>query len=350
MKYLVQKGGWLILLLLCVAFPLVSSNDYQLYVMSLAFIWAIAASGLNLVTGFTGQLNLAHGGFMAIGAYTLGVLTVDYGVPFWIAFLLSGAVSAFIGYFVGIVSLRLKEHYFAIFTLCVGFILYLLIEKWEALTHGTSGVIGVPAPPPIGPVSFESAISQYYLVLFLLVVSLFLMHRIVTSLLGRTFIAIRNSEELAEALGINLMRNKVLSFVLSTFFAGIAGGMFAGFVRFIGPDIAHVMHTFDMITFMLVGGIGTLLGPIVGTLLVTWLTQSLQFLQDFRMIVFGPLLVLLVIFFPHGLVGSYKIWQVKRAAKRAAEAQQAGTPIQSKSRIETNASGEGVGEEARSNA
>ena len=321
MKFLLGKGGALLCLVLAILFPLVASNEYHIYLMSLAFIWVIATAGLNLITGYTGQLNLAHAGFVAIGAYTLGLLTVDYGFNFWLAFLLSGLVSGLIGLLVGIVSLRLKEHYFAIFTLCVGFIIWQLLEKWEGLTHGVHGVIGIPGPGAIGPLSFESGLAQYYLVLALMVLALWLMHRVVTSLLGRTFIAIRNSEELAEALGINLMRNKILAFVLSTVMAGFAGGLYAGSVRFLDPNLSSVTHTFDMITYALVGGLGTLFGPVIGTLIVTWVSQYLQFLQDYRMIVFGPLLVLLVIFFPRGIMGHLQQRLMQRAAQEAEAAQ-----------------------------
>jgi branched-chain amino acid transport system permease protein len=212
------------------------------------------------------------------------------------------------------VSLRLKGHYFSIFTMCVGYIIYLLIEKWEGLTHGAVGLIGIPVPAAIGPVTFDSVQAQYYLVLFFLVIGTFVMHRIVGSLLGRGFMAVRNSDALAEALGINLMRTKVLSFVLSVCYAGIAGALYAGQVRFLGPDIARTDVTFDMVMAMLVGGAGTLLGPLLGALLVPWVTQTLQFLQDYRMLVFGPVLILLIIFLPDGIVGSY----LKRQARRAA--------------------------------
>jgi branched-chain amino acid transport system permease protein len=299
MKLLEGKLGWGLLLLLALLFPF------------------IATVGLNLITGYTGQFNLAHAGFMAVGAYTVGILTVDHGVPFWIAFALSGVVAAALGFFIGIVSLRLKGHYFSIFTLCVGYIMYLVIEKWESLTHGTVGIIGIPAPSPIGPLEFESPRALYYLVLFFLVIGMWAMHRIVHSLLGRTFEAIRNSEELAESLGINLMRNKVLAFMLSVFYAGMAGGLYAGFVRFLGPGVAAVEHTFDMTMYMLVGGIGTLLGPLLGALIMPWLTQYLQFLQEYRFVVFGPILILLVIFVPHGIVGTWLQWRARRAARRA---------------------------------
>ncbi|HYF44529.1 MAG TPA: branched-chain amino acid ABC transporter permease [Ramlibacter sp.] len=317
MKYLIGKPGWLLLLALGLAFPFVAKNDYHLTVMSTAYIFAIATLGLNLITGYTGQFNLAHSGFMAVGAYTVGILTVDHQVPFWIAFALSGVTATVLGFFVGIVSLRLKGHYFSIFTLCVGYIMFLVIEKWESLTHGTVGIIGIPAPTAIGPLTFDSPRSLYYLVFFFLVIGVFVMHRIVNSLLGRTFMAIRNGDALAEALGTNLMRNKLLAFMLSVFYAGLAGGLYAGFVRFLGPGLAGVEHTFEMTTYMLVGGLGTVLGPLLGALTVPWLTQYLQFLQEYRFIVFGPIIVALVIFLPHGLVGTYLGWRARRAANAA---------------------------------
>ena len=305
--------GWWLLLAAGIVFPLVTGNDYHLTVMSTAYIFAIATVGLNQITGYTGQFNLAHSGFMAVGAYTVGILTVDHGWTFWAAFALSGVVTAALGYFVGILSLRLKGHYFSIFTLCVGYIMFLVIEKWDGLTHGTVGIMGIPAPEPIGSLAFDTPLSLYYLVLFWLVAGMWVMRRITRSLLGRTFEAIRNSDELAEALGINLMRNKTLAFMLSVFYAGMAGGLYAGFVRFIGPGVAGVEHTFDMTMYMLIGGLGTLLGPLLGAITVPWLTQYLQFLQEYRFIVFGPILVLLVIFVPNGIVGSWQNWQVRRA-------------------------------------
>jgi branched-chain amino acid transport system permease protein len=317
------KLGWSLLLAAGIAFPFVAGNDYHLTVMSTAYIFALATVGLNLITGYTGQFNLAHAGFMAVGAYTVGILTVDHGVPFWVAFALSGGVAAVLGLFIGIVSLRLKGHYFSIFTLCVGYIMYLVIEKWESLTHGTVGIIGIPSPSPIGPLQFESPRELYYLVLFFLAAGLWAMHRIVHSLMGRSFVAVRNSEDLAEALGINLMRTKVIAFVLSVFYAGLAGGLYAGFVRFLGPGVAGVEHTFDMTMYMLIGGIGTMFGPLLGALAMPWLTQYLQFLQEYRFVVFGPLLIVLVIFLPHGLVGSLLQWRARRLSRRATAASHA---------------------------
>jgi branched-chain amino acid transport system permease protein len=314
---ILRRHAWLGLLLIGVVLPFAMRSDYSLTVMSTAYIFALATVGLNLITGYTGQFNLAHGAFLAVGAYTVGILTVDYAVPFWIAFVAAGVVTTVLGCFVGVISLRLKGHYFSIFTMCVGYIIFLVIEKWDSLTHGVVGIIGIPAPPAIGPVSFENPLPLYYLTLAFLAAGMWLMQRIVDSLLGRTFVAIRNSDHLAQSLGIDLMRNKLLAFLISTFYAGLAGGLYAGFVRFLGPDLAGLGHTFDMTMYMIVGGIGTLAGPLVGALALPWLTQSLQFMQSYRFLVFGPLLIVLLIFLPHGIVGFYRSVKVRREAQRA---------------------------------
>ncbi|OGB04693.1 MAG: ABC transporter permease [Burkholderiales bacterium RIFCSPLOWO2_12_FULL_64_99] len=326
MKLLQGKTGWALLIALALVFPYMVSNTYFLSVMTQSYIFAIAALGLNLITGYTGQFNLAHGGFMAIGAYAVGLLTTDYQWGFWTSFVAAGAICGVVGYLVGALSLRMTGHVFSIFTLCVGYIIYLLIEKWEDVTHGAVGVMGIPAPTGFGGLEFESAKGQYYLVLVFLILGAYIMHRIVHSLLGRSFVAVRNSEALAEALGIPLARTKRLAFVLSVIYAGLAGGLYAGVVRFLGPDLAATHHTFELVMFMLVGGIGTILGPILGSILVPWLTQSLQFLQDYRMVVFGPVLILLLIFVPNGIVGTILHRRARRAAALREQAQAANAP------------------------
>ncbi|MDR2991687.1 MAG: branched-chain amino acid ABC transporter permease [Burkholderiaceae bacterium] len=311
-----KRIGWLILIAAALALPWVMPNDYYVSVCALSFITALSALGLNLLTGYTGQLNLAHGSFMAIGAYTVGILTTMHGVPYWIAFVLAGVVAGALGALVGMLSLRLRGHYFAIFTLCVGVILYLIIEKWDALTGGAVGIMGIPAPPGFNGYTFESPRAQYYLALAFLALGLFIMMRITGSLVGRSFVAVRNSEALAQAIGINLRKTKMLAFVLSVIYAGCAGALYAGQIRFLGPDLAGQEPTFDQVMMVLVGGLGTLLGPLVGTFLVTAITQSLQFLQDYRMVVFGPLLIVLLIFLPHGLVGTWLHRRARKAAQR----------------------------------
>jgi branched-chain amino acid transport system permease protein len=311
-----QKNVILALIIVAIVFPFVSQNEYLIHIMTISFIWMIGVYGLNLLAGYTGYLSLAHAGFFAIGAYSLGLLTVKGQMNFWLAFVISLIITCVIGFLVGLISLRTKEHFFAIYTLCVGYILYLVIDKWESLTGGVRGLIGIPAPANIGPLSFQSSTSVYYLVFFFLLLTVFIMYRIVFSLNGRTYIAIRNSEELAKTIGISTMKNKLTVFVISTFFAGLSGVLYASFIRFIGPDIGNIVVTFDLLIYMLVGGIGTLSGPIVGTLIIVWLSQELQFLQEYRMLIFGPVLTILIIFYPRGIVGGVVGWKAQFQARR----------------------------------
>ncbi|MFC4257942.1 branched-chain amino acid ABC transporter permease [Marinobacter lacisalsi] len=337
---LMHPASKYVLLALALLFPALAVNEYQVYVMATAFIWAIAVYGFNVITGYCGQLNLAHGGFFAIGAYTVGLLTSDYGWGFWSSFLAALVLTGVLGFLVGAISLRLKEHYFAIFTLCVGFIIYLLLDKWEELTHGAVGVRNIAAPEGFGLVNFRETVPVYYLVLFFLVFIIWFTSRIQKSLLGRTFIAIRNGDDLAESLGINLMKTKILAFIISTVYAGLAGALYAGMIRFVGPEDGNVLHTFNMIMYMLVGGIGTLFGPLIGTISIVWLTQSLQFLEEYRMIIFGPMLVLLVIFFPLGVAGSFLTWMHRKAQALGLGAKK----VQTESKVKSS------GQEANNNA
>lgn len=316
-KLLSQRNGLWLLFGLALLFPLVfSENRYVLHVMTIGFIYIISIYGMNILAGFTGQLNLAHAGFFAIGAYAVGILTTKAGLNFWLALFLSILLTCTIGFILGAIALRTKEHFFAIYTLIVGYLIYLLIDKWDELTGGVRGLIGIPVPDPIGPITFTSAVSMYYLVLFFLVLAIFVAVRIVHSLTGRTYIAIRNSEELAQTLGINTRTNKLVSFVISVGFAALAGGLYASLLRFIGPEIAGTSMVFTFLMYLIVGGIGTLSGPVVGTMLFVWLEQSLQGFQEYRMLIFGPILVLIVIFYPTGLVGGFFSLKRKFRASR----------------------------------
>lgn len=312
-----KRNGILFVLLFALVFPLIFANNrYVLYVMTTSFIFIIAVYGMNILAGYTGQLSLAHAGFFAIGAYSVGILTTTGGMNFWLALLLAVLITCVAGLVLGVIALRTREHFFAIYTLIVGYLIYLLIDKWDSLTGGVRGLIGIPVPNAIGPIEFTSATSMYYLVLFFLIISIFAGVRIIYSLTGRTYIAIRNSEELAQTLGINTRLNKLVSFVISVAYAGLAGGLYASLTRFIGPEIAGTEMVFNFLIYLIVGGLGTLTGPIIGTLIFVWLTQFLQGFQEYRMLIFGPILVMIVIFYPRGLAGAYNSLKTKLSEMR----------------------------------
>ncbi len=301
-----------LLLLIGLLLPVLVQNQYLLSVIMISYIWAIAVYGMNVLLGYTGQLSLAQAGFFGIGAYTVGIMTVTYGISFWPALLAAVVLSSVIGFVVGLFALRTRNEYFAIFTLGVGLVIFLVIEKWEGLTGGRLGLIGVPYPEPL-----TELWQLYYLILAFLVLTIYAVASIARSLVGRSFLAIRNSEELAMATGINVGVNKQLAFVISTALAGLAGGLYAPNIGFLGPAVANVPTTFNMLLFLLVGGLGSLSGPLIGSLLVATLTQFLQQFQEYQLVIFGPLLVLVVIFFPRGIAGLWHNLEMRFLVRRA---------------------------------
>jgi branched-chain amino acid transport system permease protein len=290
-------------LIAAVLFPLVVDNPYLVSVAVTAYVTAIAVYGLDILLGYTGQLSLAHAGFFGIGGYTVGILTSDYGFSFWTALHIALALTSLLGHLIGLAALRTRHDYFAIFTLAVGVMIVIVIERWEGLTGGTDGLIGIPPPASIGPLSFTSLNAQYYLVLAFLVLTIYVVWALMHSLVGRTFLAVRNSEELARAVGIDTGRTHQLSFVISAALAALGGSLYATFLGSIGPDVGDVPMTFNMLVYLMIGGVASLPGPLVGTILIMGLMQALTAFQEYQMMILGPILVVVIIFFPHGLSG-----------------------------------------------
>ncbi|MDP2852713.1 MAG: branched-chain amino acid ABC transporter permease [Smithellaceae bacterium] len=310
MKWLKANWFYLVVLVIALVVPFLITNRYYSQVITMSCLFAIGALSLNLILGYTGQASLAHGGFFAIGAYGVAILTYTLGWNFWLALPAAALLSAFIGFLVGMPALRTRGSYFAITTLCLGEIIYLVAGNWMELTGGHNGIVGIPVPSPIiipgvGKLTFETQIMQYYLVLFFLLVTLFVMNRLVKSLKGLTFMSIRNNEDLAEAVGINTFRTKLLSFVVANFFAALAGGLYASLIGSISPSVASIALTFNFLMYALLGGIATLAGPILGAFVMPILLEYMQFLQDYQMILFGALLIVVIIYFPRGFMGLF---------------------------------------------
>ena len=286
-----------------IVLPLIVRNEYYLQILTQAYVFAISACGLNVILGLAGQLSLAHSAFFGIGAYAVALLATKAGVPFWFGLPAGVLLCSAAGYVIGSICLRSRGHYFAIFTLAVGIIIHLVIQKWESLTHGHIGVIGIPGPGPLGPLTFDSNVGRSYLALFFLALIVAATARLVRSPIGRTLMAVRESEALAAAVGVDVMAAKRMAFTISVAFAGLAGGLFAGFIGFLGPESANVETTFNTLLYVMVGGIGSLSGPVVGTFIVYGLSQMLAVLQQYQMVIFGLALVLLIRFMPSGLAG-----------------------------------------------
>lgn len=294
------------LLLVAILFPLVVDNPYLVSVAVTAYVTAIAVYGLDVLLGYTGQLSLAHAGFFGIGGYAVGILTSEYGLSFWTALPIALAFTTAIGHVIGLAALRTRHDYFAIFTLAVGVMIVIVIERWESLTGGTDGLIGIPPPTAIGPIRFTTLNAQYYLVLTFLVFTIYVVWALMRSLVGRTFLAVRNSEDLARAVGIDTGRTHQLSFVISAALAALGGALYATFLGSIGPDVGDVPMTFNMLVYLMIGGVASLPGPLVGTILIMGLMQALTVFQEYTMMILGPILVLVIVFFPRGIAGQGK--------------------------------------------
>ncbi|WP_407541407.1 branched-chain amino acid ABC transporter permease [Deinococcus radiomollis] len=304
---------WLIVFVLAALVPLFVKNGYVFDVAINVMIFSIAAYGMNVMLGYAGLLPLAHAGFFGIGAYTVGILTLKAGWSFWLAWPAGIAICAVLGLLLGLVAFRTRDDVFAIFTLGVGVIITQVINKWDALTGGNDGLNGIVAPKLLG-IDLGKSASFYYLALLSLALTIFLVARVRSSLFGRSLIAIRGGEDLARSAGINVYTHKLRVMMLSTALAGFAGGLYAVYIGFLGSAITGPTTTFTILLYLLVGGVGTLAGPLLGTLIIRVLQQSIQGLQDYQYIVFGPLLVLLVLFFPAGLAGVWARFQGRRTA------------------------------------
>lgn len=296
----------LVLAILLLIFPYVTSPYIQ-YITTICFIYVILASSYNLIMGYTGQLSFCHAAFYGVGAYFSALLTINTGASFWIALPLAGIACFLFAAGVGYPALKLRGAYFAVTTFFFGWLVYLVLMNWVDLTNGPLGLRGVPPPDPIWVIDFTSGITYYYFALVAFLLTTFFLHWLVNSNVGKIFISIREEETLAESLGINAMKYKVLSFAISAFFAGIAGSLFAHFLRFLHPASFAWVES-DMVVIMtIVGGCGTILGPIIGAGIITFLLEFLRFIDPgLRIVIWAASFIVVVVFEPRGIMGVAK--------------------------------------------
>ncbi len=298
---------------------------YVLYLVSLGLIYAIVAIGLNLLFGYAGQFSLGHAGFFAIGAYTSAILTSKMGVPFVVALLAAGFITAVVGFLLGLPALRLSGLYLAVVTLGFGLAVPQLVIWQGGLSGGSMGLHGLPlASIPLGPfpaIVFRTDQEYYYLALVVLILMTLLARNIVQSDTGRAFISIRDSEVAARAMGVNLLRYKTTAFALSAFYAGIAGSLYAHLLHGISPEDFTIFLSIDFITMIVLGGLANVNGALYGAFLLTLLQNMLTrlpILRDFKnlyIVVLGLILILTISFLPRGIAGGLASLRQRRAAR-----------------------------------
>ncbi|HYH04260.1 MAG TPA: branched-chain amino acid ABC transporter permease [Bacillota bacterium] len=292
-----------VLALLIFFFPWLINNDYLLRVAVMIGLYIILASSLNLVNGYTGQFNIGQAGFYCIGAYTAAILATRYNLSFWLLLPLSGIMAALFSVLIGLITLRLKGIYFSMTTLGFSEIIRLTVLNWTSVTRGPMGIPGVPFPELFG-FQLKSNLHFYYVVLGLVVIMLFLSKRVIHSRIGRAWIAIREDEGAARAMGVETFKYKLYNLVYGTFWAGVAGCFYAFFTSYISADSFTLDEGFSILAMVLVGGQGNLIGPLIGATTLTILPEIFRSMAQLRLVIFGAAILVMIYLRPQGLAGS----------------------------------------------
>jgi len=267
----------------------------------------VLASSLRLIN-LSGQMSLAHGGMMTIGAYTSTLLVMKLGLSSWAALPLAGLAAAFVASLVGFPFVRLKGIYFSIVTIFFSEMVVLTAQQWQGLTGGSTGIFNIPRPNPIDiprilTIAFSSKGDFYYLALVLMLISLLILYAVENSRIGLTFQGIQQTDSLAESVGINTIGYKVLAFSIGSFFAGITGGFYSHYISAISPDAFSFLFTIYILVYMTVGGEKRFIGPILGAVVLTLLPEFLRPLKAFVPFFFAAVLIAVIFFMPEGMAG-----------------------------------------------
>jgi len=300
---LTSKPTLLVLLALMLVLPLVTSG-YQTGILITALTYIVLGLGLNIVVGVAGLLDLGYVAFYAVGAYSYGLLSQQFDLGFWVVLPVAGVLAALLGILLGIPVLRLRGDYLAIVTLGFGEIIRLVLENWGEVTGGPSGISGIEKPSIPGVTLDFQQQNQflYYLILGLAFLAIWVNHRLQNSRLGRSWLALREDEIAAEAMGINLTQTKLKAFALGAFWAGVVGVFFAAKSSFINPASFTFHESAIILSIVVLGGMGSIVGVVIAAVLLILLPEYLRFLQEYRMLIFGAVMVLMMVFRPEGLI------------------------------------------------
>ena len=293
-------------------------GEYQVYLLSLTLLWGILALGMGLLLGYIGEVNFGQAAFVGISAYVSTLLRLKLGWSFWAAAPVALAATVLCAALVGTITMRLRGPFFVLVMLGFGEIVRLILANWQDVTNGPLGLRQIPPPEPVFGISFDTKLSFYYLVLATLAVSLIGLLRLVRSRTGRMFVAVREDELLAEFSGIALMRHKVIALCISAFVAGLGGVLMGPFLTVLAPSQFTIFASVDMVVMVIVGGVGTLAGPLLGAVFLIYVPELLSFAREMRPAMMGLLLILVTLFLPGGLLGFLRPRLARLAAPRLA--------------------------------
>jgi len=292
---------YLILPVALIAVPAFTQDPYLLNLLITTGIWTTSVWGVRLIMS-TGQLTLGHAAYMAVGAYASTLLTMKVGLSFWLAFPLAGLISSFVALLIGYPTLRIKGVYFSIITFAFGEIIRLIIVHWPSLLGGYGGIPNIPAPSPILSISFTSRIPFYYLILAISLITYLVMVRMEKSRIGKIFSSIHESDTLAESIGINIMKYKIVAFCIGCFFAGLSGSFYAHYFNFTSPEFFTIWQSIYCLIFVIVGGAGSVWGPPIGALFMTLVPELLRVAREYEPVIYAIILILIMFLLPSGLI------------------------------------------------
>ena len=298
-----QQSALVVAALFFLLFPFLFST-YQVSIMTTALIYVVLGLGLNIVVGYAGLLDLGYVAFFAVGAYTYALLHHHFGIGFWSALPIGASLSALFGILLGFPVLRLRGDYLAIVTLGFGEIIRLILENWNDFSFGPSGIANIPRPPLFGlAMNLEAAtMYMYFLLLLLALLTIFVVSRLRDSRIGRAWLALREDEIACQAMGIDKTRTKLTAFALGATWAGMAGVVFAAKTTFINPASFTFLESAIILSIVVLGGMGSIVGVIIGALVLILLPEYLRAFSDYRMLLFGAIMVSMMIFRPQGIM------------------------------------------------
>lgn len=302
LRWIMANLPYLAIICLLAAIPSFITNLYYIQVLIFIGIYVILALSLNLLNGYLGLLSIGHAAFYGIGAYASAKLTMVLSWPFPAAMAGAGVVAGFFAYLIAKPTLRLSGIYMTLATLGFHMILFLVLQNWMSFTNGPLGIMDIPPPEILGYV-VDTRLEYYYLILILVLLTLTSMHRLIHSRFGRALTAIRENDLAAETMGVHTTRYKIQGFVLAAFYAGIAGSYYAHFIKFISPDSFYIYESFILLAMLAFGGQGNLIGPVAGAACLILIPEFFRFLQEYRMFIYGGVLIVMMLVRPQGLLG-----------------------------------------------
>lgn len=300
-----KNRRWLMLglLILCAVFPLISGDNYLKGMLIKIMIYGILASALNVINGYTGMFLLGSAGMICIGSYTEAILATRFGISFWLLLPLAGLFSALFGMLVTLPTIRLKGIYFSIITMGLSEIVRLVAQNATPLTGGAMGIKNIPAPAIFG-FKLNGMNHYYYIILGLLVLCLFTISRVMKSNVGRALLSIREDDSAARSLGVNVQGYKALSFGFSAFWMGVVGAFMAPYYQFIDASMYTSTESFNILSMLIIGGQGTMIGPLIGAALSNTLSEAMRYFGEWRLVAYSALILATMWFRPQGIAGS----------------------------------------------